>query len=65
VLAVEGAADEALIDTTSGAEEGEGEHGKPESPVEDLLGFAQVSELEDIDWLLDAARHASGVLFSE
>ncbi len=37
VFAVEGTTDEALVDTTGGAQERKGEDGKPKPRVEDLF----------------------------
>lgn len=61
---IEGARDEALVDAARRPEQPEGHDGEPQSPVEDGLGLAQVLEPENVDGLLDAARHVAVLIFS-
>ena len=61
MCAVEGAADETLVNAAGGAQEREGEHGEPEPPIENLLGYAMALQLEDVDRFLDPTGHCVDV----
>jgi len=55
---LESAADEPFINAPCCAEEGKREDGEPQSPVvEDLLGFGERGEFEDVDWFFACLGH--------
>lgn len=64
IIRVERSGDETLVDAARGAEETEGDDGKPQTPVEDTRGLAEVLETEDVDGFLDAACHDAGCFLS-
>ena len=64
IIRVEGTGNETLVDTACGAEETKRDDGKPQTPVEDTRGLAEVLETEDVDRFLDAACHDAGCFLS-
>lgn len=62
VFAVEGPTDEALVDTTGGAQERKGEDGKPKPPIKDLFGLSEVAQPEYVDGFLHPPGHFGDVL---
>lgn len=57
VLGIEGAGDQTLVNSAGSTHQPKGDHGKPELPVEDLAGLAEVLQAEDVDRLLRTACH--------
>lgn len=59
---VESTRDETLIDTTGRTKHTERDDSKPQTPVEDALGLAEVFQTKDVDGFLDTTCHVDGDL---
>jgi hypothetical protein len=52
---IESTGDESFVDSSSSAEKAERNNSKPQTPVKDTLGLAEVFQLENVDGFLNSS----------
>lgn len=64
IVRLERSGNETLVDTAGSAQQGEGDHGQPQTPVEGALRLTEILQLEDVDGFLNASSHVVLEFFS-